>query len=123
MHQAMIRGALGCADDSQLRLNNIQTLMWGRDMIFGGLCVMAEGESNPLKFQLKSVDCREVKWQLFSHHHLDEPIPFPITDIVSFKIGQSHHRKSATLLTDHFGLTWNYRMLNLCYGEVVIELD
>ena len=27
----------------------------------------------------------------------------------SFKIGQSQHRKSATILTDHFGLTWNYK--------------
>jgi len=28
-----------------------------------------------------------------------------------------------TTLTDHFGLTWNYKTLQLCYGSVVIELE
>jgi len=94
--------------------------MWGRDMIFDGICIPTDGES--IVFQLESVDCREVKWQLFSHHQLDTPIAYPTTDVVSFKIGQSHHRKPATVLTDHFGLTWNYQTLNLHYKEMVIEL-
>lgn len=121
MHQGMIRAALGCADDSQLQLTNMTLRMWGRDMILEGLCVPEQG--TPMPFQLESIDCREVKWQLFTHHHLDEPVAFPTTDVVSFKIGQSHHRKSATTLTDHFGLTWNYKTLNLRYASVVIELD
>ena len=121
MHQPMIRSALGCAEDSLLQLTGLTMLMWGRDMVLDGLCVPDVG--TPLKFQLESIDCREMKWQLFTHHHLDEPIAFPTTDVVSLKIGQSHHRKSATTLTDHFGLTWNYKTLNLRYGSVVIELE
>jgi len=120
MHQTMIFKALGCADDSQLQFTQMRTLMWGRDMIFDGICIPTDGES--IVFQLESVDCREVKWQLFSHHQLDTPIAYPTTDVVSFKIGQSHHRKPATVLTDHFGLTWNYQTLNLHYKEMVIEL-
>jgi len=121
MHQPVIREALGCTEDSQLQFTNMTLIMWGRDMIFDGLCVPEQGQ--PISFQLESIDCREVKWQLFTHHQLDHPIAFPTTAIVSFKIGQSHHRKPATILTDHFGLTWNYKTLNLRYGDVVIELD
>ena len=121
MHQAMIFNALGCEADSQLRFRQMTTLMWGRDMIFDGDCITQAGKS--IAFQLESIDCREVKWQIFSHHQLDTPIPYPNTEVVSFKIGQSHHRKSAALLTDHFGLTWNYKMLNLRYGGVLIELS
>lgn len=121
MHQGMIRSILGCAEDSTLQLTGMTLLMWGRDMLIDGLCVPADG--NPVSFQLESLDCRETKWQLFTHHHLDTPIAFPTTDVVSFKIGQSHHRKSATVLTDHFGLTWNYKTLNLRYASVVIELE
>jgi hypothetical protein len=121
MHKAMLTNALGCGEDSELQFTHMETLMWGRDMLFDGLCIPAVG--NPISFQLESIDCRKVTWQLFSHHQLDIPIPFPITDVVSFKIGQSQHRKSATVLTDHFGLTWNYKTLNLRYGDVLIELE
>lgn len=121
MHQAMILSALGSADDSQLQFRQMTTLMWGRDMILAGVCRSTDNKS--IVFQLESIDCRKVTWQLFSHHQLENPVAFPVTDVVSFKIGQSHHRKSATVLTDHFGLTWNYRTLNLRYGDVLIELD
>ncbi len=121
MHQPMIRSALGCADDSLLQFTNLTMQMWGRNMIIDALCVPENG--NPLAFQLESIDCREAKWQLFSHHNHNDPIAFPTTDVVSFKIGQSHHRKSATVLTDHFGLTWNYHTLNLRYGGIVIPLE
>ena len=121
MHRVLIHNALGCPDDNLLTLTHLTLQMWGRDMVFDGVCVPTQGES--VKFQLESIDCREVKWQLFSHHHLDQPVPFPTTDIVSFKIGQSNHRKSATLLTDHFGLTWNYNILSLRYMGTIVELD
>jgi hypothetical protein len=120
MHQAKLYNTLGCGEDNQLQITHMKTLMWGRDMIFYGVCVSTTGKSK--LFQLESIDCREVKWQVFSHHQLNIAVPFPTTDIVSFKIGQSHHRKSATLLTDHFGLTWNYQTLNLQHGDVVSEL-
>lgn len=117
----MIRSALGCAENSQLQFTNLTLQMWGRDMILDGLCIPEKGQ--PLDFILESIDCREVKWQLFTHHQMDTPVAFPTTDIVSLKIGQSHHRKSASTLTDHFGLTWNYKTLNLHYGSIVIPLD
>jgi len=117
----MLTTALGCDSGSQLQFIDMATLMWGRDMIFDAVCIPIDGKS--VSFQLESVDCRKVTWQLFSHHQLDHPVAFPTTDVVSFKIGQSHHRKSATVLTDHFGLTWNYKTLKLRVGDVVIELD
>jgi len=117
----MLTNALGCTEGSQLQFTNMTTLMWGRDMILDGICIPTEGKS--VVFQLESVDCRKVTWQLFSHHQLDVPLAFPATEVVSFKIGQSHHRKSATVLTDHFGLTWNYKTLNLRAGGIVIELE
>lgn len=117
----MIRSALGCADNSLLQLTDLSLQMWGRNMIISGQCIPQTGTPQP--FKLESIDCRETKWQLFSHHAHNDPIDFPTTDIVSLKMGQSHHRKSASILTDHFGLTWNYETLNLRYGEIVIELE
>lgn len=121
MHKPIICAKLDCPDDSLLQFTNMTLLMWGRDMILEGLCLPIQAD--PIKFKLESIDCREMKWQLFTHHHPEEPAPFVITDVVSFKIGQSHHRKPATVLTDHFGLTWNYKTLNLRYGSVVDELE
>lgn len=119
MHQAMIRTLLGCADDSLLKFTDMTFVMWGRDMILQGEC-----EGQPVQpFQLHTIDCREMKWQLFSHHHMETPVSFPTTEVVSFKIGQSHHRKSAVVLTEHFGLTWNYKTLHLKFGTVSIELE
>jgi hypothetical protein len=115
MHQILITGALGCADGSLLHITNQTALMWGRDLIFYGICERVE-------FQLQSYDIREAKWQLFSHHHMDDPIAYPQTEIVSFKIGQTHQRKPATMLTEHFGLTWTYGRLVLVGNGVEIEL-
>lgn len=115
MHQSMITNALGCAEGSLLHITGMSALMWGRNLIFQGRC-------ETLEFQLQSYDIREAKWQLFSHHHMENPLPYPQTEIVSFKIGQTHQRKPATILTEHFGLTWTYGRLVLVGNGVEIEL-
>ncbi|MEO1286882.1 MAG: hypothetical protein AAFV93_03880 [Chloroflexota bacterium] len=112
MEQQQLLHALQLPPTSQIYLTEMLWRGWGRDVEFR--CIV-----NHYRFGLHFLDCRETRWQLYSHmQHPDNP-PFPQTELANFKIGRDQHRSPAHLLTEHFGLSVVYGGLELHHEEQI----
>lgn len=90
-----------------ITITSLVMRQWGRDLIFA-----CEAQDN-VAFTVTFSDCREMKWQLYTHMQDDE-VNFPRTAWVNFRMGRSMHRSPAHILTEHFGLS-------LVYGEIKVK--
>lgn len=104
---------LGVNAAGEFRINDVQFVQWGRDLIFS--CeYRADERSIPLAFQLVFNDCRELKWKTYAHTTYESPV-IPSTPLVDFSAGQGNHRKDAALLTAHFAAT-------VSHGGAMVEM-
>lgn len=107
-----LEATLDVGPDGEFRINDIQFVRWGRDLVF--TCEHRAGESAvPLAFTLMFTDCRELRWKTYAH--VAESSLIPSAMLVDFAPGQGNHRKEAALLTTHFAAT-------ISYGEAYLEL-
>lgn len=103
---------LGVDPTGEFRINDVQFVQWGRDLIFG--CeYRADERAIPVVFRLVFNDCRELRWKTYAHVTYESPI-IPSTPLVDFSAGQGNHRKDAALLTAHFAAT-------VSHGSAMIE--
>lgn len=107
-----ILDSLSLPETSIIRFVSLQQVMWGRDMYF-------HCEVDEITFELRFVDCRESRWQIYTHIRDENKPAFPPTDLVNIKIGRNQHRSPAHLLTEHFGLSLVYGDLYLVHGDKV----
>ena len=104
---------LDLESDKAVHIRGMKLIMWGQHLIFE--CV-----TDDLKFELHLSDCRELKWQVYTHQVSD--LAFPPTPLVNFLVGQGRHRKPCYLLTEHFGLTVLYGKLYAWHEQQEINL-
>ena len=102
---------LGISLESIIYFHHLELVLWGRSLDF--TCQTETESGNKRTFSLVFVDCREVRWQHYSHIALDDTLKFPKTELINFHMGRDQHRSPCKLLTEHFGLS-------LFYGEVKI---
>jgi hypothetical protein len=124
--------ALGLPTDSRLMINRLDTLGWGHVLHFQCVALHPDADAadtldaahaetaTPLTLHFD--DCRELRWQLYTHALRVSETPFPRTEVINFSIGQSRHRKPALLLSDHFGLTVVYNTLEILNNDTTIRL-
>ena len=106
---------LNVADETaDIIIAGMELVMWGQTLVF--TCRITEQV-----FRLHLLDCRELRWQVYTHQKSD--VAFPPTRLVNFLIGQGRHRKPCYVLTEHFGLTVAYGSLQVHQGEDVITLE
>lgn len=115
MDQYVILDTLGLKPPTPIQFTNLMMGVWGRDLKF-----MAQAGTT--QFGLHFLDCRETRWQLYTHNQHDDNPPFPITELVNFKQGRGQHRSPAHLLSDHFGVSIVYGALQLVVGDTVHSL-
>lgn len=72
------------------------------------------GDCGGTAFRLMLFDCREIRWQLYTHMRADGRPAFPTATVVSLALGKDQHRSALRMLTDYFGLV-------VSYGRVQIE--
>jgi len=96
----------------EILLVDMAWLLWGQTLTF---TCRYQGETT-FDFIWQFEDCREMRWQQYSHNRLDESAAFPPSELVMLRVGQGKHRKPAQLLTAYFGLS-------LLYGEMTIRRD
>ena len=104
--QNKISEALNLPPGESIYLEGLQLVVWGQDMIFNG-------HYGDTPFTLTLTDCRELRWQLYSHMRPDERTPFPHAALVNLSLGKDQHRQPLHMLTDYFGLS-------VSYGQCVI---
>lgn len=92
----------------------LRIIAWGRSLHFS--CYAQSPDGTKHQFSLVFDDCRDMRWQAYSHIELDENVQFPLTELVNFRMGRDQQRSPCQMLTEHFGLT-------LFYGEMKILLD
>lgn len=115
MEHNLILATLDLPSETRLYLLEMQWVMWGRDLLFS--C-----SADDQHFKLHFLDCRETRWQLYSHMQSDDNPPFPKTELANIKLGRDQHRSPAHLLTEHFGLSLVYGGLELHHDDVVTLL-
>ena len=106
MDRIHILEQLALPPTTPITITGLTMRQWGRDMIFS--C-----EANNINFTVTFADCREMKWQLYTHIQEDDA-NFPRSTWVNFRMGRSQHRSPAHMLTEHFGLS-------LVYGEIQVK--
>ena len=110
-----LQTALNLEPTAIIRFTSLSMQMWGRELLFS--C-----EADTLTFNLTFLDCREMRWQLYTHLQDPDKPAFPPTDLANFKLGRNQHRSPAHLLTEHFGLSLVYGALELRHDDKTIEL-
>ena len=115
VQQNLIRAALNLSQMVDIELVSLRMRMWGRDLGF-------ECKAGIVRFDLRFLDCRETRWQLYTHLKDEKNPAFPPTELVNFKMGRSEHRSPAHILTEHFGVSLVYGELQLIQEGVVIPL-
>jgi hypothetical protein len=115
MESNPILSALNLPHINPIRFTSLQMRMWGRDLRFSCKAGLVE-------FKLQYTDCREMRWQVYTHLKDEQNPAFPPTELVNIKIGRNQHRSPSHLLTEHFGLSLVYGELDLIYEDLTIPL-
>ncbi|GAB5492586.1 MAG: hypothetical protein Phog2KO_28010 [Phototrophicaceae bacterium] len=110
-----LQTALNLESATRIRFTALSMRMWGRELHFS--CV-----AESLAFNLNFLDCREMRWQIYTHLQDDNNPAFPPTELANFKLGRNQHRSPAHLLTEHFGLSLVYGALELHHDDKIIQL-
>lgn len=120
MDQLRLTEALSLPNATPLYFTALEMLLWGRGLYFSCEALLDDESLYPFVLQLD--DCREMRWQIYTHLPSDNPISFPRTHLASLKLGRDQHRSPLHLLTDHFGLSLMYGALSLRVGDEVISV-
>lgn len=115
MQHFPLQTALMVDHDTVIQLTALKMIMWGRELHFSGT-------AGKMSFELYFRDCREMRWQIYSHLQDENNPAFPPTNLANFKLGRNQHRSPAHLLTEHFGLSLVYGALELHYADELILL-
>ncbi|QPC83887.1 hypothetical protein G4Y79_05775 [Phototrophicus methaneseepsis] len=103
---------LHLADETPITMTSLDVLSWGRHLTF--TCEARPLEADPVPFSLTLKDCRDMRWQIYTHQQADERLTMPPTLLVSYRLGRDQHRSPAHILTEHFALS-------VFYGELIIQ--
>ena len=106
MDRHIILDQMGLAPVTSLFFTGLTFQQWGRDLLFAV-------EADQQHFEVTFHDCREMKWQIYTHQVSDNPIAFPRSEWVNFRIGRDQHRSPAHILSEHFGLSLVYGALSV----------
>jgi hypothetical protein len=121
LDKVRILQALTLPETAIIKLTHLDMLLWGRALHFQGVVDRAENDAVP--FELQFEDCRELRWQIYSHLQSATPEAFPASELMNFQMGRNQQRSPARLLTEHFGLALFYGTLYLIHYGQVISLD
>lgn len=108
MNRPLILRLLNLAENSPIQIVNLESHLWGRDLLF--VC-----HAEKLNFRLAFLECSEARWRHYLHHEASNEAFIP-TELLNFKLGRSQGRSPAQILSEHFGLS-------LVYGEAWLEWD
>jgi hypothetical protein len=118
--KARILDSLSLPESTSITLTHLDLVLWGQGLHFHALAQPLAGTI--IAFELHFLDCRDMRWQIYTHNqHPDSPA-FPATELVNFRMGRSEHRSPAHLLTEHFGLSLFYGQLEIVSGEKTVSL-
>ena len=121
MDKSRILEKLALPITSTIQLTHLDMVLWGQGLYFHAVAQPLEGSS--IAFEIRFLDCREMRWQLYTHmQHPDSPA-FPASELTNLRIGRSQHRSPAHLLTEHFGLSLFYGVLQVVYGEQRVDIS
>lgn len=122
MDRIQILRVCALPDESTITITALKTSLWGQRLTFHCHAISPD-ETMPLVFEAHFLDCREMKWQTYSHMVQDEDSAFPPTAWLNFRIGRSAHRRPAHLLTEHFGFSVVYGEFHIVEKGIVTILD
>lgn len=98
--EGTLQALLGVPVNTSVILTRLELVGWGETVVFGGV-------SGDIAFELRYLDCREMRWRVYVHESAG------VTPLVGFAPGRDHHRSPAQILTAHFGLS-------LFYGDMAL---
>jgi hypothetical protein len=111
---------LGLVPGGGLSITDIQMVEWGRYLVFScryRTAPLNAPPDDPVDFDLVFHDCREIKYRVYAHISAHEQgLVSRTADVAELSLGHGNHRRDASILTNHFGVT-------ISYGELVIEKD
>ena len=119
MDRNFVLKTLSISDSGQIFLKHLKFVMWGQDLHFSAEVHSPDKEK--ITFEIHFLDCREMRWQIYTHIQETDSLDFPPTELVNFKRGRDQHRSPAHLLTEHFGLSLFYGTLEIIPIEEVIS--
>ena len=120
MDKVRILQALSLPETGIIKLTHLDMLLWGRALHFHA---SVDGEDTAVRFEIDFEDCRELRWQVYSHLQSATPQAFPASELMNFQIGRSQQRSPARLLTEYFGISLFYGGLHLVHNEQVTALN
>ena len=121
MDKVRILQALTLPETGIIKLTHLDILLWGRALHFHA-SVNSE-DTAAMQFEIHFEDCRELRWQVYSHLQSPTPQAFPASELMKFQIGRTQQRSPARLLTEHFGMSLFYGSLHLIHNGQIIALD
>ncbi len=104
---------LGAPTGGEFRVLAIEPYQWGHELLLECTYEPSIG-SQPIPFQIRLRDCREMQWRLYAHLRAPEDQAATTAMLVNIHLGRDNHRKPLNVLTDFFGLT-------VSYGELIIQ--
>lgn len=113
--------ALKLPDDTPITITGVQHHVWGQQLTFR--CHTTTPQKGLIAFTLRFEDCREQRWQLYTHMQSPTNIAFPECTLVDIRLGRNQHRSPAHMLTDYFGLSLVYGTATIIKDEIVQTLD
>ena len=121
MDKVRILQALTLPETGIIKLTHLDMLLWGRALHFHAS--VDASDTAAVRFEIHFEDCRELRWQVYSHLQSPSPQAFPASELMNFQLGRSQQRSPARLLTEHFGIVLFYGSLHLVHNEQIISLD
>ncbi len=127
MDKSKIIEALALVPGGGFTITDIQMVQWGRDLVLE--CAYQTVSLNappdaPVYFDLIFHDCREIRYKVYAHIGAHEQNQVtPTADVVEVSLGQGNHRRDASLLTNHFGVTISYGSLSIEKDDHIYEMN
>lgn len=115
MDKARLLEGLDFPIAATIYLQELQIIFWGRTLDFA--CEAQAPEIAPCTFNLRFVDCRDMRWQVYSHIEQTEVTAFPLTELLNFSMGRDQQRSPCQIFTDYFGLSLFYGELHILRSE------
>lgn len=112
MDRLLITQALGLPPDTSLIITELSAHQWGQTLRFNGV---AHADAQQIPFTLIFEDCRELRWQRYTHLDRPDGPVFPPTALVGLRLGRGQHRKPLHMLCEHFACILTYDTLHLSW--------
>lgn len=121
MDKTRILTVLSLPVDSVITFTQLDTVLWGQSLHFHAEAKLPSDDV--MTFELRFIDCREMRWKIYTHMQDSDVTAFPPTELVNFRIGRDQHRSPANLLTDHFGLSLFYGRLEIITQDKALKVE